>query len=126
MLGTVTTFELLRSKGAPLGWRPLHLAIKAATHASSSQEGNRMATVLHLLDVVGIDVNALDQPTGSKALPTRLGTPICYIPGARVPNIDIKNLTWLLLDRGADPTPAFEWAKLYHPEFVEDVKAWKK
>ena len=111
-----------------MGWRPLHLAVKTATHSPPDQDGNnaRMDMVLHLLDVVGIDVNAPDQPPGSKTLPSRLGTPICYMPCSRVETVDTKTLTWLLLDRGADPTPAFEWAERYHPEFMEDVKAWKK
>lgn len=85
-----------------------------------------MAMVLHLRDVVGIDVNAPDQPTESTALPTRLGTSICYIPSSKVATKDTKDLTWLLLDRGADQTSAFEWAELYHPEFMDYVKAWEK
>jgi len=84
-----------------------------------------MAMVRHLLDVVGLDVNAPDQPVGSKILPMRLGTPICYIPGSAMLERDTRELTWLLLDRGADPTPALEIAKRDYPKFAEDVKAWK-
>lgn len=81
--------------------------------------------VRHLLDVVGVDMNAPDQPVGSKILPMRLGTPICYIPGSAMLERDTRELTWLLLDQGADPTPALEIAKRDYPKFAEDVKAWK-
>ncbi|KAJ4347167.1 uncharacterized protein N0V89_011105 [Didymosphaeria variabile] len=129
--GTVAMFELLRSKGAPLGWRPLHHAVEAATYGRDGQEGDdeklgeRMAMVRHLLDVVGLDVNAPDQPVGGKALPMRCGTPICYIPASGMLERDTRELTWLLLDRGADPAPALEIAKRDYPKFAEDVKAWK-
>lgn len=115
--GTVATFELLHSKGAPLGWRPLHLAVEAATFGRPGEEGDaerhneRMAMVRHLLDVVGLDVNAPDQPVRTKVLPMRVGTPICYIPSSAMPGVDTRDLTWLLLDRGADPTPALEIAE---------------
>ena len=140
--GSVATFELLRSKGAPLGWRPLHLAVETATYGhpdraeaekdtekekqNRADHVERMAMVRHLLDVVGLDVNALDQPAGGN-LPNRNGTPICYIPGSRMLERDTRELTWLLLDRGADPTPALEVAKLGgYTRFAEDVEAWKK
>lgn len=137
---SITTFELLRSKGAPLGWRPLHLAVETATFGHDDEaEGEkggekkeawidhaeRMAMVRHLLDEVKLDVNALDQPLGSR-VPTCAGTPICYIPGSDMLERDNRELTWLLLDHGADPTPAFELARVcQYPQFVEDVEAWK-
>ncbi|KAF1959972.1 hypothetical protein CC80DRAFT_490008 [Byssothecium circinans] len=129
--GSVATFELLRSKGAPLGWRSLHRAVETATYGRPEQAGDdrehgeRMAMVRHLLDVVGFDVNAPDQPVGSKVLPMHNGTPICYIPASGMLERDTRELTWLLLDRGADPTPALEIAKRFYPKFAEDVKAWK-
>jgi hypothetical protein len=133
--GTIAAFELLRSRAAPLGWRPLHLAIEAATYSDSggandkesgdSDSTERMAMVRHLLDVVGLDVNAPDQPAGSQ-IPGYNGTPICYIPGSADIDRNTSELTWLLLDRGADPTPALELAKLVgHPTFVKDVAAWE-
>lgn len=130
--GDVATFEFLRSKGAPLGWRCLHHAVESATHGDTSREGSestnhkeRMAMVLHLLDVVKIDVNALDQPPG-RMLPMRMGTPICYIPGSAMLVRDTRELTWLLLDRGADPTPGLKYAAMVdYPKFIEDVEAWK-
>ena len=127
--GSITTFDLLRSKGAPLGWRPLHLAIETATNSPPSDKNNdvehveRMAIVQYLLDVVGFDVNAPDQPVGSKILPMHNGTPICYISDA-IQGRDNRELTWLLLDRGADPTDALRVARP-DSDFAEDVKAWK-
>jgi hypothetical protein len=115
--GDVTTFEFLRSKGASLGWRCLHRAVETATYGDPAREGpastyyqERMAMVLHLLDVVKLDVNAPDQPAGGM-IPQRIGTPICYIPGSAPSMRDTRELTWLLLDRGADPTPALEIAQ---------------
>jgi hypothetical protein len=127
--GSIATFDLLRSKGAPLGWRPLHLAVETATYFVPSDENDdakhieRMAMVHYLLDVVGLDVNAPDQPVGSKTLPMHSGTPICYIYDERTGR-DNRELTWLLLDRGADPTDALRFAKP-DSDFAEDVKAWK-
>ena len=129
--GSIATFELLRSKGAPLGWRSLHLAVETATYGRSEEvtdfinHDERMAMVHYLLDVVGLNVNAPDQPVGSGVLPKHLGTPICYIPGSAMLERDTRELTWLLLDRGADPTPALDIAKRDYPKFAEDVKAWK-
>lgn len=127
--GSIATFDLLRSKGAPLGWRPLHLAVETATYFIPSDENDdarhteRMAMVHYLLDVVGLDVNAPDQPVGSKTLPMHNGTPICYIYDERTGR-DNRELTWLLLDKGADPTDALRYAKP-DSDFAEDVKAWK-
>ncbi|KFX90798.1 hypothetical protein O988_08025, partial [Pseudogymnoascus sp. VKM F-3808] len=132
--GSIETFELLRSKGAPLGWRPLHLAVEMVTYFRPSymdddeKHAGRMALVRHLIDVVGLDMNVPDQPAGSEVLPLRFGTPICYVAGSarRQGRVrDSKELTWLLLDRGADPMPTIERAKVDYPRFVEDVEAWK-
>lgn len=140
--GSVATFELLRSKGAPLGWRPLHHAVEAATYGnqepadpekdteeqkqSRRSHVERMAMVRHLIDVVKLDVNAPDQPPCSQ-IPMRNGTPICYIPGSAMLQRDTRELTWLLLDRGADPAPALELAKGEgYIKFAEDVQAWTK
>jgi hypothetical protein len=130
--GDVATFELLRSKGAPLGWRCLHYAVEHATYgdparedpASAAAHQERMAMVLYLIDVAKLDVNAPDQPAGPQ-LPTRIGTPICYIPGSAMLMRDTRELTWRLLDRGADPTPALKIAQVDYPQFIEDVEAWK-
>lgn len=142
--GSLATFELLRSKGAPLGWRPLHLAVRAAGLALDRARGagqgtvaagdgnldraaeavERMDMVRHLIDVVGIDVNALDHPAGKKKN-DRLGTPIVYVADMNG-LANLRDLTWLLLDRGADPAPGLEEAKgTEHAAFVDDVNAWK-
>jgi hypothetical protein len=84
----------------------------------------RMAMVIHLLDIVGLDVNAPDQPPG-RVLPDHEGTPICYVAGSPQPDTDARELTWLLLDRGADPTPAFQAAEVNHnPKFAQYVDEW--
>jgi hypothetical protein len=142
ILSTVEEFELLRAEGAPLGWRLLHKAIQTTTHYApkvgekereeekriyperAEQYAERIAMVHHLLDVVGIDVNAPDQPSGGQR-PMHYGTPICYIPGSEMPDTDTRELTWLLLNRGADPTPAFKVAELCdYLRFVQYVEDW--
>lgn len=149
--GTVETFELLHSKGAPVGWRSLHLAVEAAavhfdmlslrTHDEDPQptadtkhlneKTERMNMVRHLIDVVRCDVNAPDQPVGTRRFGGRRGTPICYILAASS-GCDTRELTWLLLDRGADPTPALKLAANFPvcdppapPRFMDEVRAWK-
>ena len=138
--GSVAVFELLRSKGAPLGWRPLHCAVETATHGlpdrpdtehdteaqkkDRSDHLERMNMVRHLLDVVKLDVNAPDQPASGPRLREHYGTPICYIPNSKMLERDTRDLTWLLLDRGADPTPAINVAKSWYSKFVENVEAW--
>ncbi|KAF2683290.1 hypothetical protein K458DRAFT_478242 [Lentithecium fluviatile CBS 122367] len=127
--GTVATFKLLRSKGAPLGWRPLHRAVETATYGHAKRNWidheERMAMVRHILHVEGFDVNARDRPQGS-SFGGRNGTPICYLTSSGMLERDTRELTWLLLDRGADPTPALSYAKTEYPKFVEDVEAWRK
>lgn len=140
---SVATFELLRSKGAPLGQRTLHRAVETAAvgHTGSETPENdteaqresraehtkRMQMVHHLLNVVRLDVNAPDQPPGQRyGMHNAWGTPICYIPGMGMPERDARELTWLLLDRGADPTPALKIANEDgNTTFVGDVDAWK-
>lgn len=146
--GSVPSFDLLLSNKAPLGWRPLHLAIEAATvfggDPSQQEEGHhveeapttarrraayseRLAMVRHLVDVVGLDVNALDSPAGTRMLPTRLGTPLCYVSGAPAMDKNTRELTWFLLDSGADPDPALKLAELCgHPTFLQDFLEWKE
>ncbi|KAK5122766.1 hypothetical protein LTR85_003681 [Meristemomyces frigidus] len=101
---TVATFEKLRAKGARLGQRTLHLAVyRAAHHArkdgseDKSSYEERMAMVRHLIDVVGLDVNADGGYVGEPS-----GTPLCAL--AHLNNgRDTRELIWCLLDRGADP-----------------------
>jgi Arc/MetJ family transcription regulator len=126
--GSVETFELLRSKGAPLGWRPLHRAVETATYYPPSDERpstyqDRMDMVRHLIEVVKIDVNAPDRPKGASSA---LGTPICYIPASAMLDTDTRELTWLLLDAGADPGQALELARTECERFVKVVEAWRR
>ncbi|KAF2855393.1 hypothetical protein T440DRAFT_504062 [Plenodomus tracheiphilus IPT5] len=152
---TITTFELLRSKGAPLGWRTLHLAVQTAALAADrlekrededcilkkpeSKEGQfngnhsdaarnyaeRMDMVRHLIDTVGLDVNGLDHPAG-RTPGGCMGPPICYVATLSGLRGSTRELTWLLLDRGADPAPGLEEAGYTdHETFAGDVEAWK-
>ncbi len=166
---TMATFELLRSKGAPLDRRPLHLAVSRAIKPRSSEypvtvqpstsdissiagdgEGEsekqqqqvpdkdraetyaeRMAMVRHLVDTLGLDVNAPDQPAGMM-LGNHYGTPLCYV-AVGSSNGDCKEVTQFLLDRSADPGLvassghyAIGLAESYgHLQFLEAVEEWK-
>jgi hypothetical protein len=95
-----------------------------------------MAMVYHLVEDLGLDVNGPDQPPSQRALPMRRGTPLCYVADSEVivytegsedkAILDTRELTWYLLDHGADPRPALEkikWSQ--HPTFVADVDAWR-
>lgn len=138
--GSIPTNELLRTHGAPHGRRELHLAVERATYGlflNETEEHHekwhreRMAMVRHLLDVVKLDVNEPDQPADIPCLPDHCGgngrkaTPICYIPNCGVFPMDTRELTWLLLDHGADVALALEFAKRDSPKFIEDVEAWR-
>jgi hypothetical protein len=85
----------------------------------------RTEMVRHLIDNIELDVNALDQPPGP-IVPMQRGTPIEYIPGSNILERDARDITWLLLERGADPTPAISFAKHCYPKFIDDFEAWKR
>lgn len=111
------TFELLRARGAPLGWRTLHFAAAACMfrpHVLGRPEGilnrahcgkrfaDRKALVRLLVDDLGCDVNAMDQPEGWR-LGNYLGRPLAYVARSSYAS---RNCTWIvhfLLSRGADP-----------------------
>jgi len=120
---TVATFELLRSKGAPLGWRVLHKA--AAGRACLTREEKdpkeeegrqlqlsdrerartceeRMAMVRYLVDTLKIDVNVRDQPRGWR-LGNFWGRPLHYIAHESGSRGDCREVTLFLIERGADP-----------------------
>jgi hypothetical protein len=72
----------------------------------------------------------------SGALPMRRGPPLCYVSDSDVIEygvgpetrkvLDTRELTWYLLDHGADPRPALEWSQRgSHPTFIADVEAWR-
>jgi hypothetical protein len=55
----------------------------------------------------------------------RKGTSICFNPGSDMPDTDTRELTWLLLDRRADPTPALQVAEDFeYPRFAKFVEEW--
>lgn len=119
---TVSIFELLRSKGAQLGIRTLHRAAEKA----------HTAMVIHLVDTLGLDPNARDQPAGCQ-LGNHWGTPLCYLARSG-PNSDCTEVTIFLLERGADPDfatamegwSAMEFAKQSNNRsFLDTVEAWK-
>jgi hypothetical protein len=102
--GSVETFELLRAKGAPLDPRTLHRAVEQATILApkegsepSSFYTHRMDMVRHLVDVVKLDVNAVQHQLGRQC-----STPLCIVAG-RPTNQIFRELVYFLLDRGADP-----------------------
>ena len=94
--GTIETFELLRSRGAPLDRRTLHIAV----------EKGRVDMVQHLLEVVGLDVNADGRSPFS--LYHSCSTAICITAFRRGSTWDfLKEIISYLLDRGADPDLSF-------------------
>lgn len=112
---TVATFELLRSREVPLGRRMLHLAAKAAVNDGSAGDdradmsdkeragtlSERMDMLVHLIDTLKLDPNALDQPSGW-SLGNHWGTPLCYVANSN-PNWDCSDAVRYLLSKGADP-----------------------
>lgn len=109
--GSVPTFKLLREKGAPFHRCVLHAAVeRAVVHAprfndSSSNRSvlfdERLAMIRYLVDEVGIDVKTEWWKLG------RVGaTPLEYVAHNSTSGKDVRELVWLLLDRGADPTHA--------------------
>lgn len=102
--GSIETLELLGSKGAPLDPRTLHGAVYHAT-ASAPREGSEpdpyyteiIDMIRHLIDVVKLDVNAIEHELGSSC-----STPLCIVAG-RPTNQLFRELVYVLLDRGADP-----------------------
>lgn len=55
------------------------------------------------------------------------GTPLCYVASESWEALDTREVTWYLLDQGADPIPALECIRMGddNPKFVENVKEWK-
>jgi len=152
---TVATFELLRSKGAPLGWRVLHMAVSGCASmyapdnsiteqtsptALPSDEGKqpqlpdrqlartreeRMRMVRHLVDTLKLDVNARDQPPGWM-LGNFWGRPLHYI--AHLGGSNIREVTLFLLDRGANPelVDGGMTPMVYGKgNFLDGVKEWR-
>ncbi|KAF2640324.1 hypothetical protein P280DRAFT_480780 [Massarina eburnea CBS 473.64] len=76
---TVETFEMLRPKNAPWVGGPYILLYRQQQFQyMARQYAERMAMVLRLIDVFGLNINALDQIPG----PSKQGhtyPPICYL-----------------------------------------------
>jgi hypothetical protein len=140
--GDIATFEFLRSQKAPLGPCTLHRAVMATAFGhdgsddpekddekqrqSRARYTQRMAMVRHLVDTVGLDVNKLDFPRDTKWLQGEWGTPLEYIVRIGRPDKGACELTWFLLDRGADPRLALTEAKdSKNSTFMEWVEAWE-
>jgi hypothetical protein len=136
--GTVATFELLRARGAPLGRRTLHVAVEhAAIHAPPYDSvrtalfEERMDMVRHLVDMVGLDVDAEECWPGKSC-----ATPLCYVASYNSGK-DARELIWFLLDRGADPNRAFtlggdralsaleQAQRIRNTRFLEAVQEWQ-
>lgn len=71
-----------------------------------------MDLVAYIIDTLCLDINAEDWMPGDGGFSGHVGsgTPICYVLDYCNPDW-VKNtraLIWLLLDRGADPTPALK------------------
>lgn len=141
--GNLEVFKILRAKGAPLGPRVLHKAVEMAAFGhdgcdhpkqdTETQQRDRFRQAKHLefvcylLDDVKLNVNAPDQEPrfNTKGMSSAWGTPISYVPGIGRPDLNSRELTWLLLDRGADPVPALEVARdMDQTSFLADVAAW--
>ncbi|KAI9662761.1 MAG: hypothetical protein M1829_006156 [Trizodia sp. TS-e1964] len=146
---TVATFELLRSHGAPFGPRMLHMAAQSARANHNNGQGRRvkglegglsdkdlallhserMAMVVHIVDTLGVDPNALDQPAGW-SLGNHWGTPLCYVAHSNPSN----EVAHFLLQRGADPDLVVEpagWSAMElarrskNQRFLDLVENWK-
>ena len=151
--GDSATFEFLRSKGAPLRPYPhinkiLHAAVQAAAcvhdglgdpendteeqRKSRVEYAKRMDMVRYLIDVVGFNVNAPDQsPECTRPRHGEWGTPLECVHTVWIEKLNPRELTWLLLDRGADPSPALKEAKCdddptkWHHDFIKNVEDWE-
>jgi hypothetical protein len=141
---SVATFELLRSIGAPLSWRMLHVAVQARVAFGVEKDpaeeesesvylldqqrakmkdsiGERMNMVRHLVDDLKLDVNARDDsPLFSHCF---YGTPLDYVAYNSGVNGDCREVTMFLLGRGADPgLVTVEQHRA--PAFFSVLRAW--
>lgn len=99
--GTVSTFKLLRERGAVIGRRTLHLAVEKAV---ANKNERAMDMVRYLVDEVGLDVNQLDADT---TVPLHPGPPLLYAANQPAQG---DRVVRFLLERGADPyiTPVWD------------------
>lgn len=107
--GLVPTFKLLREKGAPFHVGVLHIAVEQAIYLAPPYNGSadpstsnvwfneRMDMIRYLVDEVGIDVNTNWWRPGQAG-----ATPMDRVAYRSGDSMDVRELVWFLLDRGAD------------------------
>lgn len=107
--GSVPTFKLLREKGAPFHVGVLHIAVEHAFYLAPPYNGSadpstsnvwfneRMDMIRYLVDEVGIDVNTEWWRPGQAG-----ATPMDRVAYRSGDSMDVRELIWFLLDRGAD------------------------
>ena len=151
LVGSVSTFKLLQSKGARLGKKTLHVAVSQAAsdgadpaatspavvegqeESELDQRRRRVAEMLRfLVDEVGLDVNGMDTDTPMYRFHD--GTPLNY---AAKHKSGVAVVRWLL-SKGADPTipnlsgevshwSAEQFAKAYEcNEVLRVLREWKE
>lgn len=111
--GSVSTFKLLREKGAPFHVGVLHIAVEHAINLAPPYNGSadpstgddwfnrRIEIIQYLIDEVGIDVNTEWWRPGKAG-----ATPLDRVAYHGGNSKDVRELVWFLLDRGADPSHA--------------------
>lgn len=129
----IATLDLLRSRGAPITARVLHVAVQSAVSSSDALIQERIALVGHLLDTYNLDVNAFDQnPENLHSMGNHWGTPLCYV-ARKFGSCDA--VVRLLLDRGADPDLSSRlprWSavtlaeQLGNENFLHVIAKWRK
>jgi hypothetical protein len=133
--GTPETFELLRSRGAPLDPLALHYAVNQAT-INAPKEGSDpsaadiscMDMVRYFVDDVKLDVNAVKHQVGIPCT-----TPLCFVARRGMTGQDYRDLVFLLLDHGADlnlglhhwPNPVACAESSGNSNFLQAVEEWK-
>lgn len=151
--GNIATFELLRSKGAPLdrnfGVFPVAIMVvnESAKDAIKDRQSfdMRIGMLRHLLEVVGCDANA-NTFGGHYGSGSICSTPLCWI--ARHPEgVRANELIWFLLDHGADLDRTLEymdqdnklvvvhsardaadgasWRRVPNQQFFDSVEEWE-
>lgn len=109
MAGNIDTFELLRSRGAPLN-RDLGIFPKAVMMATeyvsdevpyNARFMQQLDMLRHLIQVIGCDVNSHSYGAyyGSGSA---CSTPLCWV-ACHSRGASARELTWFLLDHGGDP-----------------------
>lgn len=107
VVSNIATFELLRSRGAPLdrNFGVFPVAVIAANDGTCGNDNSfekKMNMLKHLLEVVGCNVNSLTYGSHYESGST-CSTPLCWIachPRGEIAKV--RRLIWFLLDHGGD------------------------